>query len=910
MSSEQRFSGAGAPLGISTPQDEAAEAITLVQTDPEAARERARSALTSALDQGDLAAASKAERALALAAKELGDVDTAIDHLHRAIALGQEGGHAKETAEAHMSLSLMLVLAGDAAEALREADRAAPGLHGLDAARLAMQRAAVLQSLGRIEEAEAGFGAALATFRRHEDPLWEARCLNNRGLLYVWRGNAPAALADLRRSEGLFTALGHDLAVADVVWNVGLAEALNGDIPAALQAFDRAEEFYTGHGIPRPHLLMDRCQLYLSAQLIPEGRAAATQAVARLEQTGPLLHLAEAHLMASQAALLDGDAATAAALADAAIAGFARQRRKSWLALARFAALQARALTTAGATLAGLTWARGTAAELAETGWAVWSLDARLYAAALALQLGLGEVAREELTAASRVRKVGPPQLRIQAWHAEALLRLEGGDRRGAESALLAGLRVARRHQAVLGATELRVRSSGHAEKLAALGLRMALEGGKPVKVLAWAERGRAGALLLRPVRPPEETAFAAELAELRATIAAREAAILDGQQTQRLARRQALIEEAIRKRSLRGRGREAAAGAAPTLPALREILSGRTLVELINVDGVLHAVTVGPRRTLLRELGPAAAVEAELEALRFSLRRLARGGRAAPVAAAAASARHAACTLDRSLFGPLSGALGDQPLVVIPTGPLHALPWALLPSCAGRTIDVAPSASVWYRACALPRLAPPARPGAVVLVAGPGLAAAEAEVRALAEVRPGATCLVPPQGTAERVTEALEGAALAHVAAHGRFRADNPQFSSLALSDGPLTVYDLERVRHAPRCLVLSACQSGLSAVRPGDELVGLAAALFAQGTATLVASVLDIPDDTTRQLMLDFHRALVRGVPPAAALAGVLEPASRSLVTGDPGACAAGFVCFGNGSLPLAPPSEHMPG
>ena len=50
---------------------------------------------------------------------------------------------------------------------------------------------------------------------------------------------------------------------------------------------------------------------------------------------------------------------------------------------------------------------------------------------------------------------------------------------------------------------------------------------------------------------------------------------------------------------------------------------------------------------------------------------------------------------------------------------------------------------------------------------------------------------------------------------------------------------HDLEALERAPGRLVLSACDSGLSAVRPGDELMGLAAAMFMLGTRTLAASV-----------------------------------------------------------------------
>src|ERR671937_2075767 len=52
---------------------------------------------------------------------------------------------------------------------------------------------------------------------------------------------------------------------------------------------------------------------------------------------------------------------------------------------------------------------------------------------------------------------------------------------------------------------------------------------------------------------------------------------------------------------------------------------------------------------------------------------------------------------------------------------------------------------------------------------------------------------------TTARVLAAIDGAGLAHIAAHGEFRADSPMFSSLRLADGPMTVHDVERLRRAP---------------------------------------------------------------------------------------------------------------
>jgi CHAT domain-containing protein len=216
-----------------------------------------------------------------------------------------------------------------------------------------------------------------------------------------------------------------------------------------------------------------------------------------------------------------------------------------------------------------------------------------------------------------------------------------------------------------------------------------------------------------------------------------------------------------------------------------------------------------------------------------------------------------------------------------VPTGALHAMPWSALPSLRGRPVVVAPSAAVWLGLEARPR-----RAGGVVLAAGPRLPHAEAEIRELAAAREDATVLAGADATAVALLTALDGAGLGHIACHGHFRADSPLFSSFELADGVVTALDLQRLRRAPETLVLSACDLALSDRRPGDELLGVAAALLGMGTRTIVASVVPVPDEAARRLMLDFHRRLVSGASSAAALAEA--QAAEEM---------AGFVCLGTG-------------
>jgi CHAT domain-containing protein len=225
--------------------------------------------------------------------------------------------------------------------------------------------------------------------------------------------------------------------------------------------------------------------------------------------------------------------------------------------------------------------------------------------------------------------------------------------------------------------------------------------------------------------------------------------------------------------------------------------------------------------------------------------------------------------------------------------------------------MTVAPSASLWYsRQCEeLSEQRPAiAGAGAVVLVAGPRVAHAAEEIsRIRSAFYPRARMLEGPAATTRAVARAFERRRLAHVAAHGTFRADNPQFSSLELADGPLTVYDIERIARPPEWMVLSACDAGRSEVHPGDELMGTSAALLSLGTRAIVSSAAPVPDDGVTPIMIALHEQLARGHGLARALAIAQARAlPEALLIGDLAsgdqeareALAAGaFVCLGAG-------------
>jgi tetratricopeptide (TPR) repeat protein len=865
------------------------EVLRLAEADPRKTIVVAAKLTQQARAGNDLASESVAERALGIAAVHLDDIDAAVRHLRLAISLGDRAGSAGLAAEARIRLAFALSIRGRPRQGMHEIAAALPDLHGASRARAEAQRAAIFNLLGQFDDALARYRTAVPALRRARDHLWLQRVLCNRAIAHGYRHEFAAAEADLHEAEVLCRNLDLDLSLAIVYQNLGWLRSVQSDIPSAIGYFDMAERRFRALDTHQlGWLLKDRSELLLSVHLVAEAREAAEEAVAELERMNRQIALPEARLLVAQTAARDGDPHRALDQAYQAMREFNRQQRPRWATLARFIVLRSRLAGTHQSRVA-VSHLEKAADDLSAAGWSATALEARLLASQLALERGRTSRGCEQLKQVSRQRHRGPVLLRARAWYCEALLRRAGGNRRGAALAIRTAMRILDEHRAGLGAIDLRAYASGHRAETTALGLRMAIEGGRPVRVLEWAEQSRASHLLMPPVRPPNDPELARALTELRAVVTEIDQYRRAGRGSARLIRRQIALERDIRDHRRRQRSDEPFQSSAPVrAQTLAAALGDSALVEFIHLDGRLYAVTVIDGRIRLRRLQPLALIRDLIERMPFALHRLARhSADAASNSAALTMLRHAAGRLGEVLFGPFADEVSDRALVVIPTGPLQSLPWSVLPFCVGRPVTVSPSAALWYTSH-IPR----ETAGHVVVAAGPGLPGAHAEAEAVAAIYQ-TSALVDASASVQAVTAALDGAVVAHLAAHGRLQLDNPLFSSLRFTDGPMTVYDLERLNRAPRLVVLSACDIGRSVVPAGDELLGVGAAFIAHGTRQIIASVTPIPDAQATHLMIAFHRALAAGNGAAAALAQT----QQRLATDDTAAMAtaAGFVCIG---------------
>lgn len=809
-------------------------------------------------DTPDPRTASIAYQTRAIVLRDSGRQADAVAELRRALRLAKRAAETARIADVQATLGLTLGLGGQPTAGLAALGESISNSKGVAAGRVLTRRGYLLRVLGRYDEALADLRQAVRLLQRGGDQVWEARARAHRFLVYAALGQAVQADRELVVAERLTKATGQDLESAMMVHSRADVAFQAGNLPAALSFLDEAASRYAALHTDWPSLATDRCAVLLAAGLATEAVTATEhvlQDYLRRDSTGT--GAAELLFAAAQAALAAGRTDLAEQRATAAGELFKRQSRRGWRARAMYVALHAQ--YDAGRGGARLTARAGQLADQLDELHSSDAPSAHLLAGRLYAAQGDAVQADRHLARAARFRHRGPTFGHAAGWLAHAL-RAEG---RGATPATLIacqhGLDAAGDHQRSLAAPELRAHAAAYGVELAALAQRHAVRRGDARMLLRWSERWRASALVLPPVRPPDDPELAADLAALRDVARRIEATLVSDGDTDRLQVERTRLESSIRARTRRLADERSSAvpdrsqrgRAAAEVATVIDSLGGHRLVEITAVDGQLYAITVVGRRVRAHAVGPVATAVRELDLALFMLRRLAHGR--AP-AGALEQLDAAGLRLQQVLLGPAAADLDDAPVLIVPPAALHAAPWAMLPALRRTPVVVAPSASVWVRAG---RLAAP-RHRKVALVVGPGLDGGRNELDAIGEQYQGSVVLTDGQATADNTLSALDGAWTAHIAAHGLFRRDNPLFSAIALDDGPLTLYDLSRLRRAPLRMVLSSCESAVAAPVGADELVGVVSALVPLGTASLLASVVPVNDAATATLMVDFHRRL----------------------------------------------------
>jgi tetratricopeptide (TPR) repeat protein len=232
--------------------------------------------------------------------------------------------------------------------------------------------------------------------------------------------------------------------------------------------------------------------------------------------------------------------------------------------------------------------------------------------------------------------------------------------------------------------------------------------------------------------------------------------------------------------------------------------------------------------------------------------------------------------------------------LVLVPTGPLSAVPWHAARDEAGRFAleDVVISYAISGSAFAESSRRPVRDVKSALIVGDPTgeLPFAGLEARAIAEVfYPDQAALGvdgTPRAVLDWIAAAAPGPSLLHLACHGYADPAHPADAGLRLAGGDLTARRLLEASRSAELEIeqvfLAACTTGAGAA-DHDEAFSLATAFLAAGARTVIGSLWKVPDAATSLLMfLVHHYRNVAGHPPADALRQaqlwMLDPARQA--------------------------------
>lgn len=234
---------------------------------------------------------------------------------------------------------------------------------------------------------------------------------------------------------------------------------------------------------------------------------------------------------------------------------------------------------------------------------------------------------------------------------------------------------------------------------------------------------------------------------------------------------------------------------------------------------------------------------------------------------------------LATALWNPIQGNLtGITQLVIVPSESLHYLPFGSLttgtshPLLQDYVLTTLPNAASLFF---IDRNVAPDIQKCVALgnperEAGDGaLPFAEQEVKEMSAAFAQPVVFTGKQATETALkTAKLDGVAVLHLAAHGRYNEKQPLDSALLLArdarnDGELRGWEVFSLTMNPRVVVLSACQSGIGRVSGGNEVIGLNRAFLYAGAGAVLASLWNVSDESTYKLMKYFYQQLPQAGP-----------------------------------------------
>lgn len=215
-------------------------------------------------------------------------------------------------------------------------------------------------------------------------------------------------------------------------------------------------------------------------------------------------------------------------------------------------------------------------------------------------------------------------------------------------------------------------------------------------------------------------------------------------------------------------------------------------------------------------------------------------------------------------VIAPVRALIRTKRIVIVPHGDLNGVPFHALES-GGRPLLLdhevvqSPSGSV-YLHCKSTQVR---RTKTSLLLGVPDETAPHIrrEITQLAHLLPRNRQFVGKSATEEALRRYGRRARVIHIAAHARFRHDDPMESGVKLADGWLTIPRIAELKLQPELLVLAGCATGRVSVTEGGEVFGLVRGFLQSGAANLLTTLWPVPDRQTTRFMEHFYRALDGG-------------------------------------------------
>lgn len=150
-------------------------------------------------------------------------------------------------------------------------------------------------------------------------------------------------------------------------------------------------------------------------------------------------------------------------------------------------------------------------------------------------------------------------------------------------------------------------------------------------------------------------------------------------------------------------------------------------------------------------------------------------------------------------------------------------------------------------------------------------------EVKAIANLISGSETYLDVTATRQAFLQSLGADRILHLSSHGMVHPTDPNLSFVAFAqqgevleeDELLYFNDLSTLPLDAEMVVLSACETSLGLVVPGETVLSLGSAFAAAGARSTLSSLWQVDDAATEALMIDFYAGLADGQSRSAALA-----------------------------------------